>query len=94
MDRVPKEADWRLQAQELYLTGAQLSWRAWAQHRADWDHDHCEFCWAKFGPAGLAPDSLTEGWSTAGSDRWICKECGTDFAERFGWSFLRDDEVH
>lgn len=47
-------------ASELWRSGAlpdgsQLKWRAWMQLRVDWDHDHCEFCGAKFGPAELAP---------------------------------------
>jgi len=57
----PDEKDWRLQGQAL---------------SPDWEHDHCEFCWAKFldqtfspGHAkALAEDPgiLTEGYAVQG----------------------------
>jgi hypothetical protein len=42
--------DWRLQGQERYLSGAKLLRKTYrgAQTRPGEDHDHCEFCFAKF----------------------------------------------
>ena len=94
MDRVPENSDWRLQGQERHLTGAQLKWRAWMQLRVDWDHDHCEFCWAKFGPAELAHDSLTEGWSTAVPIDGSAKSAGPTSPSVSVGHFVRDGEVH
>ena len=74
--------DWRLQGQQAYLTGAVLVRRRWEQSRPHWDHEHCEFCGAKFGEA---PDDIREGWTTEGEYRWICDGCFNDFRERFRW---------
>jgi len=40
--------DWRLMNQERYLKGVTLSWRAYVPANPTNDHDHCEFCQAKF----------------------------------------------
>ncbi|HUP38532.1 MAG TPA: hypothetical protein VM115_00320 [Vicinamibacterales bacterium] len=81
--------DWRLTGQEAYLTGVTLSRQRWQQPRADWDHDHCEFCWAKF-MLGSNPEEeyLHEGWTTEDRYRWICDDCFRDFRQRFGWQVL------
>jgi len=82
---VVDDSDWRLQGQEAYLLGAALRRRRYAPPRADWDHDHCEFCSAKFMDADL-PDALREGYATSDGYRWICDRCFEDFRARFGWS--------
>lgn len=61
-----------------------------------WDHDHCEFCWAKFeAPAKVAerdsadPSIFTEGYVTVqsgGAPQWICEKCFEDFKDEFRWS--------
>lgn len=77
--------DWRLTTQEEYLLGRTLAWRRWSAPKPAWDHDHCEFCWAKFG-AVVEDDVLTEGWTTAEDGyHWVCAACFEDFRERFGW---------
>jgi hypothetical protein len=68
--------DWRLRGQEEYLQGATLMrkrYKAWSE---DWEHDHCEFCWAKFMDPELSPEHaqfisdhpeiLTEGFAVQG----------------------------
>lgn len=57
--------DWRLQGQEKYLKGVELRWQVYRRYpeKPDWDHDHCEFCWAKFMVEDY-PDVLHEGYST------------------------------
>jgi hypothetical protein len=64
--------------------------------RPDDDHDHCEFCWAKFmvDPyEGAAEEILAMGYAvqdrTADEDSpndhyWICSTCV--FAKRFQWT--------
>ena len=76
--------DWRLTNQESYLKGAPLVWQRYAPARPDNDHDHCEFCWAKF-MASPDPDVLTEGYCTQDRERWVCQECFDDFVDLFGW---------
>ncbi len=81
-----QDSDWRLQGQEVYLAGVELVWRKYGQYpkNPDWDHDHCEFCWAKFMVEDL-PDVLHEGYCIVDQYRWICKGCFDDFRERFRW---------
>ena len=64
--------------------------------RREWDHDHCEFCWAKFEAAARVadlqppdPSILTEGYVTVEGDgalKWICERCFEDFKDEFHWS--------
>lgn len=90
--------DWRRMGQEDYLPpGTSLVWRSYTAPSPAWDHDHCEFCWAKFAQA-RSPDAsglLTEGWTTTSAYlkganyHWVCTTCCDDFAEEFGWTLTR-----
>jgi hypothetical protein len=79
-------SNWRLQGQEEYLLGASLSKKIYKKPREDWDHDHCEFCSAKFSEA---EGDLTEGYTTDDEYRWICTRCFEDFKEQFQWIVKR-----
>jgi hypothetical protein len=76
--------DWRLTNQERYLKGVKLVWQAYAPANPKNDHDHCEFCFAKFMQMDH-PETLQEGYSTPDRQRWICKECFNDFIDLFSW---------
>jgi hypothetical protein len=76
--------DWRLNNQETYLKGVALKFQPYAPSSANNDHDHCEFCLAKF-MVTPGPEILTTGYATVDRSRWICEPCFNDFAERFGW---------
>lgn len=78
--------DWRRTGQERYLTGASFERRAYEAPSQAWDHEHCEFCWAKFMPTGKSADAsvLSEGYVTA-DDRWVCDGCFADFRDEFNW---------
>ncbi len=76
--------DWRLQGQERYLQGAALHPARWRRPRPEWDHDHCEFCWAKFMEEEL-PGVLHYGYTTVDHYRWVCEACFEDFRDRFAW---------
>lgn len=78
--------DWRLNGQEEYLVDALLVRRAYRGNPANphWDHDHCEFCNAKFMVEDI-PDVLHEGYVTPDDYRWVCDDCFSDFRERFRW---------
>jgi hypothetical protein len=54
--------DWRLQGQEKYLKGVSLNLKKYSTYHDAWDHDHCEFCWAKFSLKGSSED-LDEGYA-------------------------------
>ncbi|MFN8037186.1 MAG: hypothetical protein U0V73_14760 [Acidimicrobiia bacterium] len=78
--------DWRLTNQEAYLRGRRLRWSTYVGPRPDWDHDHCEFCWAKFAAADVDDEVMGEGYVNDDDERhWICSECFEDFHDRFGW---------
>jgi hypothetical protein len=61
----------------------------------EWDHDHCEFCGARFMDQATRREEeeedsevLSEGYVTveAECDRWICAECFADFKDEFAWT--------
>jgi hypothetical protein len=81
--------DWRLTNQERYLKGAELSWRKYHPANSDNDHDHCEFCQAKF-MVKDEPDALREGYSTPDGYRWICRACFNDFLDLFAWKIKNE----
>ncbi len=96
-----QQGDWRLTGQEDILSRATLVRKPYRAPSATWEHDHCEFCWAKFMDPNFSeehrlyiethPDVATEGFTTTderanGADYyWICADCYADFADRFGW---------
>ena len=66
--------DWRLQGQEKYLKGKTLFFKHYSESKyPEWDHDHCEFCWAIF--SLTIDDALKEGYCTEDTYRWICPAC-------------------
>jgi len=84
---VSDTTDWRLGGQERYLTGVTLRWQEYRAPRADWDHDHCAFCWAEFTER---PDPKVQhaGYATLDEYHWICKRCFNDFRDRFAWTVV------
>jgi hypothetical protein len=84
MIKAMPDDDWRLHGQERWLSRAVLARRTWSKPSNTWDHDHCDFCWAKFSDADDV-DAIREGWTTLDEVHWICDQCFTDFSERFGW---------
>ena len=83
--RMTEDSDWRLQGQEKYLQAVALKHRQYRRKSPNSDHDHCEFCWAKFMEEDR-PDVLHEGYCTPDSTHWICQQCYADFHKRFQWS--------
>jgi len=80
------DGDWRLNGQEHYLDGVILVRRTYRRNPGNptWDHDHCDFCWAKFMVEDI-PGVLHEGYTTADDHHWICDGCFADFKGRFRW---------
>lgn len=81
MTSAGSDDDWRLTRQHDYLEGAALSLVEWTSSGRESDHDHCEFCWAKFGRNG----GLSAGYATDDRRYWVCPTCFADFAASFGW---------
>ena len=77
-------SDWRLQGQDQYLQAVALTKKHYVKYRADWEHDHCEFCSIKFSEA--EPDALQEGYATDDNYHWVCETCYNDFKKQFGWA--------
>jgi hypothetical protein len=65
--------DWRRQGQERYLFEAILVHRPYRQNQYNpgWDHDHCEFCGAKFSVDLSGPDFQKDGYTTEDDYYWI-----------------------
>jgi hypothetical protein len=96
--------DWRLMGQESYLTGITLARLPYRAPSESWAHDHCEFCQAKFMPAGVesaetehaAKPVQHEGYTNVGFESqkdhywWICDDYFPDFKDRFGWTISED----
>ena len=76
-------ADWRIDNAK-WTRGAVLHFRNYTRYREDWDHDHCEGCWAKFMESGPT-DVLSEGYVTEDNRRWICPECFRDLKDEMRW---------
>ena len=79
--------DWRLTNQEQYLKGVNLNFSKYSKYREGWDHDHCEFCFAKFMESD-SPDMLREGYTTEDNYRWVCQKCFEDFKVMFQWKVV------
>jgi hypothetical protein len=82
----PQPDDWRRQGQEKYLFGASFCLKKYSNRKTTTDHDHCEFCFAKF--SDTIPDALREGYTTQDNYRWICKQCFADFKAEFEFTVL------
>ena len=78
--------DWRLQGQEKYLLAETLTIKKYADRKTTTDHDHCEFCSAKF--SVTIQDCLRSGYTTTDNYHWICENCFNDFKELFKWTIL------
>ena len=75
-------SDWRLTDQMKYLYRKRLTKEAFVASPTN-DHEHCEFCWSKFGKE----DNLMHwGYCTTDKYRWICEKCYYDFRDIFEWS--------
>jgi len=94
--------DWRRTSQERYLPPAtEFVWQRYRAEGDDHEHEHCEFCWAKFMDPDFGeahrrfvaehPDVLTSGYATTAAHphgakgHWVCEACMADFADEFGW---------
>ena len=65
----------------MYLSGLHFIWQTYLPYRKGWDHDHCEFCHAKF--CNDTVSCLTKGYSAENGYRWVCKQCMIDFQEKY-----------
>ena len=85
-----EEDDWRLDSPGADLAGHTFRWAEWTRPTETWDHDHCEFCWAKITDL---PKPVTDGhlyfkcaWVTldqSGTGHWVCPTCLRELASHF-----------
>ena len=59
--------DWRWRDHDEDLGGVELRFSQYQPYSEGWEHDHCEFCWAKF----LSPDQAKEWPRLAPRDRHV-----------------------
>lgn len=79
--------DWRLQGQEKFLQGVSLKKKPYQKYRESWEHDHCEFCGAKFSEK---IEDLNIGYVTTDNYHWICESCFVDFKAKFQWDVVTE----
>jgi len=84
---MPDKNDWRLRNQEDYLMNAQLVKKEYTAPSANWNHDHCEFCWATFSEN---EGDLHEGFCTLDKKNWICEQCYQDFKEMLHFAVVEE----
>ena len=87
------ESDWRITNQEKYLKGAALRLSRFEVRlgNPEWDHEHCDFCWAKIVEEKRkmeGNDLLTEAYATEDQHHWVCPKCFEDFHEMFQWKVI------
>src|ERR1700687_476433 len=87
---INKMADWRCDLAH-HIRGVTLWKSTYIQFSADWNHDHCAGCGARFAEFD-GPDILREGYTT-GPDykkgaryEWVCEQCFSDLKDEMGWS--------
>jgi hypothetical protein len=56
--------------QEQYLPGVTLTWKRYQALRADWEHEHCVFCFHKFLDPTYSPSHAE--WTAPGLDDTSC----------------------
>jgi len=81
---MPTPDDWRRDGQEAYLSGLEFQFKKYEKKSERWNHDHCEFCFAKF-MENPNEDTLQQGYASNDNYRWICEECFNDFLPEFKW---------
>lgn len=80
-------SDWRLTNQIDYLNKKKIVRSDFANFPGR-DHEHCSFCWKKF---GHSPELLQKGYCTDDAHHWICDGCFNDFKEMFEWNLDLND---
>jgi hypothetical protein len=103
---MPAADDWRRRGQDAYLHRARLTWRRYQALSTEWEHEHCDFCWAKFLDADYADihreqleadPEIQPGYTEAPGGQvppgqhWICKKCFEDFHAEFEWELVSSD---
>jgi hypothetical protein len=79
-----RKDDFRLSGHQAnYLHGELLRFGRYRPPRPGSEHDHCEFCWARFS-SSPRQGCVTEGFFTD-ERRWICEGCYEDFKVMFDW---------
>ena len=81
--------DWRLQGQD-WLREELLRFQSYRPPREGSEHDHCEFCWAKFMERD-DPKIHREGYTTGDGYYWVCRRCFEDFRDLFEWKVVTSD---
>ncbi len=82
-----RSTDWRLRGQERYLKGQSVRLQKFQIRNADWEHEHCIFCWRKIvdDPAKYSRQAevIVEAYATKDEKHWICPQCLSHFHQRF-----------
>jgi hypothetical protein len=79
--------DWRVTNHGEYLQGATFVRKPYRVWSAEWEHDHCEFCHAKFiDPAfSEAHAALASGDDTAQTEGYAALGTGPEGEDDYHW---------
>ena len=86
------DKQWRIETGR-HLIGAALRKRRWVGRGEEWDHEHCDCCWAKFAE-WEGPDIQHEGYVTVSdadsktAGHWVCEQCLQDLQVEMDWRLL------
>ena len=76
------QKDLREQGQEKYLSGLVFEKKRYQKYSETWEHDHCEFCNAKFSE-DPSLECFHEGFSAKENYYWGCENCFDFFKEKY-----------
>jgi hypothetical protein len=76
------------------LRGATLKRKKYTRYSAEWDHDHCAACWAKFAEregTGIVHEgyATTAEYDLGEDDDWVCPQCFADLRDEMGWQLAQ-----
>ncbi len=78
--------DWRLTNQEKYMKNLIFIRKKYDGK----DHDHCSFCWSKF---GYNESDISDGYCSIDGKHWVCDNCFKDFQTEFGFKVKENSNI-
>lgn len=78
-DNTADNQDWRDRGQGKYFAGVVFTLQTYQPPSAQWDHEHCEYCFAKITADSTIADSHQVAYASADKRWWVCETCFADF---------------
>src|SRR5690349_10481821 len=83
----PVDDDWRVTNQGKFLEGATFVRKPYRVRSAEWEHDHCEFCHAKFIDPAFSEDhaALARADDTIQTEGYAGLGTGPERQDEYHW---------